>query len=273
MARKRVEAEVPDGTRLGFAQDSDGGMRGLLFDEETGKLVGHANLFEYDDYGDSNDDPPPERDQDVDVIVEVISQVLTNLLIYGAERAAPHVQNWWNDRAAPALKEKALPAIKSAPGRFRAAAKRTNRRRGSESRGSADVVMALSDTEPLGQVDERPVGIDALGPVMSSAEAQQRLARAVAAVAFAREQMRDLQNATIIDDGDPALAGLLNEITPQHLEEAIRMTLEVNPLMLDRPNLSALTIGQRPEGPQGDLVPVRRKDSLPLAKGKEESTT
>lgn len=109
MARKRVEAEVPDGTRLGFAQDSDGGMRGLLFDEETGKLVGHANLFEYDDYGDSNDDPPPERDQDVDVIVEVISQVLTNLLIYSAERAAPHVQNWWNDRARPPSRRRRFP--------------------------------------------------------------------------------------------------------------------------------------------------------------------
>ncbi len=271
MARKLVEAEVPDGARLGLAQDAEGGLRGLLFDEDTGKLIGHANLFEYDDSDDDSDDAPPRRDQEVDVVVEVIAQVLTNLVIYSVEKAAPHVQNWWNDKAVPTLKEKAVPAIKAAPRKVISAVKRTNRRAGSDDTDLTDV-LAVNEAKPSVRVSEPPHNVEMPGPVMSSAEAQQRLARAVAAVAFAREQMRDLQNATIIEDDDQAFAGLLNEITPQHLEKAIRMALETNPLMLDSPNVPALTVSLGSGPTQGDLVPARPQELLPVARRDVEPT-
>lgn len=48
MAKKRFEVDVPDGQHLGKVRDS-GGTRGLLFDDKTGKLVGHAELREVRD--------------------------------------------------------------------------------------------------------------------------------------------------------------------------------------------------------------------------------
>lgn len=131
---------------------------------------------------------------------------------------------------------------------------------------------ALADVVPSARFSEGAHEVAAPGPVMSATEAQQRLTRAVAAVAFAREQMRDLENATIVDDGDPAFAGLLNEITPQHLETAIRMALETNPLMLDRPNVPALTVSLGQGLPPGEFVPMRPQELLAPAGGDKEPT-
>src|SRR5690606_8089027 len=66
---------------------------------------------------DDDDDDDDARDY----VAEIIAHVLAQLAIYGIEKAAPHVGAWWKDKAAPALKEKAVPAIKAAPGKVKAA--------------------------------------------------------------------------------------------------------------------------------------------------------
>ena len=83
MSRQRFDVEIPDGIRLGFAQNSDGGMRGLLFDQRTSKLIGHAELFEPEEEEEENDDgfdtdhgdaeAPPERSEDYDAFVEALA--------------------------------------------------------------------------------------------------------------------------------------------------------------------------------------------------------
>jgi hypothetical protein len=100
----------------------------------------------------------------------------------------------------------------------------------------------------------------ATGPEMSSAEAQQRLARAVLAAAYANEQMRLLQNARITDDDDPLeLASKVHELTPERLQSAIHLLLQAEPTMLDHDKLAAF----EQTLVEGEVAPIKRVEELP----------
>lgn len=261
MARKVVEVEIPDGTRLGFAQDAEGGRRGLLFDNETNKLVGHAELFDHELGDDSWTSSGPSRDggddeDKTDEAAEAIAQALTALVFIGLEAAAPHVRQWWQSKAAPALK--------SAPGKVRSRVQRRGRSETTESDDDA-VAAGLVQRDPGDASADPRQGRDQLaplGPVMSSSEAEERLAYAVAAMAFAREQMTLLRDARIVDDGQTKLAGALDDLTPRGLEEAVHLMLEANPSMLNGSDLVALRVGLG-EGEAPD--PVASAHSIPRA--------
>ena len=238
MDRKLVEVEVPDGTRLGFAQDSDGAMRGLLFDSETNKLVGHAKLFDHEAadadstyFGSPRYDSDDEDEDDrLAELGELIGVLLGTLAIRGIEAAAPHVKSWW--------KEKAAPALKSTPGRVR-----TRLRRSSSTDEVTAVELVISEPETHRSTGAGRNHIQKSGPAMSSAEAEERLAFAVAAMAFAQEQMMILQNARIMDENDPfELASAFNELTPEGVEQAVQLMLEANPSLLRGQDLIALKV-------------------------------
>lgn len=95
---------------------------------------------------------------------------------------------------------------------------------------------------------------------MSSAEAQQRLARAVVAAAYADEQMRLLRNARIIDDDDPLeLASKMHELTPERLQSAIHLLLQAEPSMLGHDKLAAF----EQTLVASELAPIKRVHELP----------
>ena len=102
--------------------------------------------------------------------------------------------------------------------------------------------------------------MEATGPELSSAEAQQRFARAVVAAAYADEQMRLLRNARITDDDDPLeLASKMQELTPERLQSAIHLLLQAEPTLLDHDKLAVFekTLAA------GELAPIRRVHELP----------
>lgn len=264
MARQRFEAEVPDGMRLGFAQTSEGGVRGLLFDEETSKLVGHAEFFEAEDEDDwwssthpGSPDTPPQRDEEYDELIAAISDALALLVIHGVEAAAPHVRQWWQD--------KAVPAFKSTQMKVKSTLKRTTRSKKTDDGIVTAKMVTLNDTEPSDPCNQEDVGLEAIGPTMSSAEARQRFTDAVMAMAFARQQMRCLHNARISDDDGPLeLASTLKELSPQRVGEAIHLVLEGDPSMLDHENLEAFKMRLVTAQLGGDLVPLETKTPVKL---------
>lgn len=268
MGRRLVAAEVPDGTRLGFSRDGEGGMRGLLFDDETNHLVGHATLYDVDDHSldtpQGNSDSSPQRDEDLDVFVEIMAQALASLAIYGIEKAAPPVRNWLKDKAVPAVKSTAVPAVKALPGRVIATPGKVKARlkRETDSKTTEDGhvvadMVTFGGADASANANGQASGVQVRGPVMSSTEAGQLLSRVVAATAFAREQMRVLHTATIVDDEGPvALASMLNELSPQHLEDAIRSVLAANPRMLERSTSTAIAASLQTRHPDVDLLPL-----------------
>jgi hypothetical protein len=91
--------------------------------------------------------------------------------------------------------------------------------RGDDNGGTSDepaVIEAASD-----------VALEDRKTAMSSAEARERFAAALIARAFSDEQLRVLRGARIVDGEEVAeLERALESITPEQLEEGIRLLLE-----------------------------------------------
>lgn len=254
MVRKRYDVEVPEGTHLGWSRDANGGHRAHLFDDETGRLVGHAELFESqrDDYGAPgaggqyySDYPGQyhnayqsrpltdyEREQ-----IEQIAELLVSLVAFGilkaVEHLAPRLKRWWR-RAAPALVE---------------GWRRILRRR---SRMPASAIVRHKVTvEPPQDVPLIPTTQlqDSLLDYradMSSAEARERLISALVARAFADQQMRLIRAAQIHGDDAARLEASIRTVTPQQVSAALRNLLSEHPevLAVESPEALELLTGQ-----------------------------
>jgi len=245
MAKKLLQTDVPEGMRLGMVKDSEG-VRGLLFDDKTNKLVGHAELFEVDDDedGEKPDPEPIDRDDEYDEWVDLLSQLLTAALIAGIEKAGPPIGRWMRTRA--------IPALRSAPARAKTKLSRPSK---SKEAGTIDQI-APSETEA--SADGEQIGIATLGPTMTAAEARQRLTAAVMATAYAQEQMRLLHHAQILDDDEPlALGQALNELSPEGVQHVVRSILEDDPSMLGAGSLTAFVLALETGHLSSEPVPVR----------------
>lgn len=251
--------EFEDDARLSQSRQRPGDYSPLTRDSDD--HLGHVTLSDADedDFESSSgspSDPDPHDEWDAEEFeqqVVVIAMALA-LLVVGVSAAAPYVRQWWSDTA--------MPAIKSTGKKLKATLRRTPGDR--QKRGADDSGDAASPTVRTRSGSAQGAASEASGPEMSSADAQQRFARAVVAAAYAEQQMRLLRNARISDDDDPLeLASRMQELSPQRLEKAIHLLLEAEPTMLDREKLAAFekTLAA------GELAPVRRLHELPRSPG------
>lgn len=226
MVQKLVAVEVPEGMRLGKSKDSGAGSRGLLFDEKTNKLVRHAELFDVDEdpAGSQIDDPPPKRPSDSVDPLQAIALALKFVEI--VIEVAPVAHRFWVDTGAPAVAN--AKAKRKAKRVAKAGSKATVQVATTPSTvvdiGRSPLPTAAVPAAPHGL----PVRIDA--PGMTTVEAQQRLAQALLAFAFAQEQMSDLHRAVIIDGQEsPELEASLAALSPDAVEQAVQVLLANNP--------------------------------------------
>ena len=219
MAWQRFEIDVPDGMRLGEATDSEGGLRGMLFDERTNRLVTFARLFPAHDGPAERPrragpqplrwtaESPNFREQLARAVLEPPLEALHELAVRKGEDAG----QWIHDKTLAgfdSLKAK-LQTLRSASSHASGAATVTPRqpKHGSDS--------GASET-------------------MTSAEAMERFDEAVLAAAYAGEQLRRLQKAVIVDeDGQPRVAAAGKHFAPDNVVEAILSALEKSPPMLE----------------------------------------
>ncbi len=242
--------EWDDDARLSRSRKQPGAYSPLTRGSDD--RLGHVTLSDADEdgYGPSSSWPPgPDPDSEWDQEkfeqqVEAVATVLT-LLAEGAAWAAPHVRQWWSDSAKPAIK--------------------STGRKVKTTLSLTPVLRRTKDAnaEPVPgwpRSGSERAEVEAIGPEMSSAEAQQRFARAVVAAAYADEQMRLLRNARITADVDDPLelASKMQELTPERLQAAIRLLLQAEPTMLDHDNLAAFekTLAAR------ELATIRRVHEL-----------
>ncbi len=200
-----------DGTnRLGHVTLSD-----VDEDEGEGGSVTYTQPV-YDSYENASQSPALTAEEREELV-----RLLADLITVGAivaVRAAPHVKRLWNDKAAPALRSAASASA-------------------SASAELATFVESVSADSPEGVT----TALEAYLPSMSSAEAQQRLAVALIAMAVSDrakavsdEQLGILLNARIEDaDGAPAGQGSLENLTPEEVERRVQQMLTANPALLD----------------------------------------
>lgn len=288
MARKRFDVEIPDGQHLGFSRDRDGAYRAHLFDDETNRLVGHAELFEQEgketqspsvEYIYVSDSRPAKERELTDEELEESLETLINLALIAAmlaAKAAPHVANWWRGTALPTLKAAsgtAISAVRSANQNtirsirsksdaarltIKSALPKSNNAARSEDpviSGKTVRVNKKSDSPPQLETAFRDYRAR-----MGSTEARDRFVAALVARAFSDEQMKTLRDARIEDDGDRrGLENAMKALTPEHVGETISLMLEKNPSLLERQSISELrAIFSGSHGGEGVSLKIER---------------
>ncbi|GAA2999269.1 hypothetical protein GCM10020229_09510 [Kitasatospora albolonga] len=233
---------VRKGSRLTQSRKTAGANRGMTRDPDTNQ-VGQAEIFLkddepepigyqlYDQPGDDHYDRHEEeararkRQENAEFLAEVLVEVGLKL----AEKAAPHVIKWWSEQALPAVRtrwnERALPSVRarwSSITRKRAIGRRA---------GDAAEIHQEVETAPN---DQRTT--------MSGTEARRRFASALTARIYSDGQLRLLRNARIVDEGEagPEELDVRDDLTPQRIGEYVAAILEADPSLLGHDTLAEL---------------------------------
>ena len=199
---------------------------------------------------------------------EELARLLADLITVGAivaVRVVPHVKRLWNDKAAPALRsarDKTASGLAEVRQRARQGVRLRIRRGGSDGDELATFVESVSADSP----EDVTTALEAYLPSMSSAEARQRLAAALIAMAVSErakavsdEQLGILLHARIEDaDGASAGPGSLENLTPEEVERRVHQMLTASPALLDE--LTALLArGQGDAAPEVGRRAARRR--------------
>lgn len=237
---------VPKGARLAQSKKTTGAHRGLTRDPDTNELV-HAEIFlKEEDQPDPVVAYPPgwldddryeseaqarERQENAELLAEVLVQIGLKL----AEKAAPHIRRLWSEWALPTVKAKWSSAAR---GR-----RMTDRR--AEATDSLQEVVSIPD-------DQRTT--------MSGAEAQKRFAAAVIARIYSDGQLRLVRNARVVEEAEdgPVELGAMGDLTPQRIGEHVALLLETDPSLLGGDTLAELGKLVAEIRADGGYVPIPR---------------
>lgn len=210
-----------DGDGLRPGNKSEGGLHQNLFDKH-GNLRGSARFIPAEDFSST---PlvvtetvyvTAEARRDNDELIEAIALLIT-------EVGVPFAARWW--------RETALPYVKSRINRRAEAGKRkTDRSATSEAERKATHVVNM----PAISVAEGG------RPDMARAEAQARYLAAIAARAFADDQMKMIENAHILDVEDSAGIGRAGPELSAPDQRQLIMSMVTNPSLMGEETLAQL---------------------------------
>lgn len=213
-------------------QKKEGGLHQNLFDDD-GKLKGSARFVPADE--DFSDPlvvtekvyvPVEERrkSKEQEELEQAIANLITVLIIVGIEKAKPHVQLWW--------RESFQPFVGRQWSRLRRSKRSTVSQESVPAVEIANESTSQSTNELVLQDNERPK--------MSSAEAQARMIAAIAAQAFADEQLRLVNNAEIVDGDDAdSVREAISKLPPEIVAELVKRMV-TNPSMFEEESLAEL---------------------------------
>jgi hypothetical protein len=253
---------VPDGTYLAHSNGPDGEYRALLFDINTGELLGPAELTKRveasDSYVYAYNYVAPSDENEVSLSA-VIGLAIVVAGAIGVVAAAPHIKNWWQEKVFPSLKRKwarsedlALSASSEGHGQ------------------SATAELATVSKTPAADFSKAiDVALEDCRTSMNAEEAQKRLTAMLAAAAFIAEQMRTLSNARFEEDADfPELKSAMEKLTTEQVTDSMNRMLEADASLLgEDTSAEFMRIFGGGRVVDGEYVPLRKekiKDALRL---------
>jgi len=210
----------------------EGGLHQNLFDSE-GNLKGNARFIPDDEHA---SEPlvitetvyvPAEhrrRSQEQEEFERAIARIAVHFVSIGITKAKPFAEQWWRERARPALD-----------------ARRVKRHERRSIRNAQKMSHADEASQDIAEAPEQD------RPSMSSAEAQARYLAALAARAYSDEQMRLIANANAVDgQGMEKLMQALAELPPAQVKSLIA-AMATNPSLLSEETLAELAsvLGRR----------------------------
>ena len=104
-----------EGTHLASSRDTDGAFRGFYFDDETNKLVGHAELEKVDEseygcdysYDYALDQQKAESSPETQDLAEAFVEALLVLgVIAVGEHIVPRVNRWLQNKVIPTMRKR-----------------------------------------------------------------------------------------------------------------------------------------------------------------------
>ncbi|MFF4232514.1 hypothetical protein [Streptomyces sp. NPDC001820] len=230
---------VRKGARFARSRKTTGAHRGMTRDPDTNQ-VGQAEIFLKKEnepvpvaaypqgWLDSDRHESEARAQERRENAEFLAEVLVQIGLRLAEKAAPPVRKWWYEQALPAVKAKwndqALPSVKA---KWSSVARSRMSDRRAEAAEDLQEFVTVSG-------DQRTT--------MSGAEARKRFAAAVMARIYSDGQLRLVRNARVVDEGEdgPVELGATDDLTPQCIGEYVALMLEANPSLLGEDTLAEL---------------------------------
>lgn len=180
-------AIIPEGTHLARSNNTEGAFRGAVLDDETNQVSGQAELVEVD--CDEDDETSESSDLSTAVAMLAVAGVSIAGTIF-VSAIAPKIKAWWGDTAHPSLKAKLGSLL--------------NQKTQEEQKeiGAAIDSTALAKIASVDASTELSTAMADPNFVMSSEEAQQRLATLLLAAAVAAHELRTLKNASIAGESE-----------------------------------------------------------------------
>ena len=249
---------VRKGARFARSSKTAGAHRGITRDPDTNQL-GQAEIFLQENEPDPVAAYPQEwleadrreseaRAQEHRENAEFVAEVLVQIGLRVAEKAAPHVRKWWYEQALPAVRAKWNDqALASAKAKWSGVARSRTKDRRAEAGEDLEEAVAVSG-------DQRTT--------MSGAEARKRFAAAVMARVYSDGQLRLVRNARVVDEGEdgPVELRARDDLTPQRIGERVALMLEADPSLLGEDTLAELEKLVANIRADGGRVPIPRAE-------------
>lgn len=255
--------KLKEGTHLASSQDTHGTFRGTLYDDETNKLVGHAELEKVDEseYGwdHSYDYPLDQQEVELSPEMQKLTQAVGALFAIATihvitEHVAPGIKHWWQNKAVPTIKKKwEIFTAKREDEPFPKDKKKSNLH--TNEMITADEIVQDMFSHKLEEAYEKYMND------MTSEEAQRELLDVFILSALLIAKIRKLSNARIIENGDAPTEYLEGQkiserLTTSEYIDCINQILESNPQLLEEKTAGFSGILGRNLVLNGQYVPI-----------------
>jgi hypothetical protein len=264
--------KIKKGTHLASSRDSDGALRGILFDDKTHKLVAHAEWEKVDESEEESDNSHDyqENQQKVELSreeqkIELSPEAQKAAQLAGEELAAfamfifteyvaPPVKRWWQNNAIPTMKEKWKILTENRNGKQSSKGRKKSKLHTNEIFTADETVQGMF-SHVLEEKYEKYVND------MTSEEAQRELLDIFILSALLSKKIRKLSNARIIkNEGAPGeyLEGqkVLERLTTPEFIGSINQILENNPQLMKEKTADLSGILERNLVLNGQYVPI-----------------
>lgn len=234
---------VPDGQHLGDSHSHPGAYNGLLFDDETGHLVGHAawewvdegDTYLYDSRPDPHDEqnaaPRPLTEEEMEMAIQMITLVVAGITT-AAIQLMPHLKRLWKRVIVP--------------GAARLSHRVRTFLRGGPSSPDTDRFEPLvedpreEDSTPASRNSTGGADLVVFEPSFEMAESEwlNRYRAMIFAARFSKEQERILTEATVVKDSKAGME--TNSLTPKQFAHLLATKIAAHPEILTVEVLEAL---------------------------------
>ncbi|WML33413.1 hypothetical protein [Clostridium sp. OS1-26] len=249
-----------EGTHLAPSKDTEGAVRGSLLDNETNQIAGQAEWVKVDEseygYDEHYDYQEPRREKELSPEAQELAQLVGEAIAAGtiwvlSEVVAPRVKFWWQEKAAPAIREK-WDDVKSKK-KF----KKTRKVRPVQS----SEIAATSKTVSGMVSQELDEAYEKYAHDMTSEEAQRELMDIFILSVMLTAKIRKLSNARIIKNGGAHgeyIEGqeIIQKLSAPEYVASINQILENNPLLLEEKSATLSEILGRSIVLNGQYVPI-----------------